>query len=110
MTVTSYPLQSPFGILEINEEGRTVAFAEKPTLDKWINIGYFYFSKEASQLIKRHKTFIELLHDGIERGDLYSFRHKGVHITVNTIKELHDAEKNIGTLNRATERHRNDSF
>ena len=40
-TVTLWQLKSQFGLMEISKEGLVESYIEKPTLDKWINIGYF---------------------------------------------------------------------
>jgi glucose-1-phosphate cytidylyltransferase len=98
LTVTSYPLQSSFGILEIGESGEVRSFMEKPVLDKWINIGYFYFSKECVRHINDSSSFVDFLKARIEREEMYSFQHRGIHITVNTITELREAENNIASF------------
>jgi len=99
LTVTSYPLQSSFGILDIDETGKVRSFMEKPVLDKWINIGYFYFSKECVRHINDSSSFVDFLSERIARGEMYSYKHRGIHITVNTITELRDAENNIASFN-----------
>lgn len=98
ISVTCYPLQSQFGVLEISDNGRVASFVEKPVLDKWINIGYFYFSNRIMGKVRKHKHFLDFLHETIHENRLYSYKHRGVHITVNTIKELRDAESNITQL------------
>lgn len=95
VTITSYPLQSQFGVLELDDSGKVLSFVEKPTLDKWINIGYFYFSKSGIDEILRHDSFVDFLQHMMERNEMFSFKHTGLHITVNTITELQEAEKNI---------------
>ena len=40
--MTVVPLKMSYGLVEIGSDGTVESFAEKPTLDKWINIGYFY--------------------------------------------------------------------
>ncbi|MCX5829706.1 MAG: sugar phosphate nucleotidyltransferase [Deltaproteobacteria bacterium] len=104
LTVTSYPLQSSFGILDIGETGKVMSFMEKPVLDKWINIGYFYFSKECVRHINDSLSFVDFLNERIARGEMYSFKHRGLHITVNTITELRDAENNIASFNSVLNR------
>ena len=99
ITVTSYPLQSQFGILETDDSGKIKSFEEKPILDKWINIGYFYFSKESIKYIEKGVTFIDFLNEMIDKDNIFSFKHTGTHITVNTITELREAEKNITKFN-----------
>lgn len=104
LTLTSYRLQSSFGILDIGESGKVMAFQEKPVLDKWINIGYFYFSQECVRHIKDSSSFVDFLHERIARREMYSFKHRGIHITVNTITELRDAENNIANFNKILNR------
>jgi len=104
LTMTSYPFQSSFGILDIGESGKVISFIEKPVLDKWINIGYFYFSQECMRYIKDSPSFVDFFHERIARQEMYSYKHRGVHITVNTITELRDAENNIANFNRILNR------
>lgn len=98
VSVTCYPLQSQFGVLEISDNGSVTSFVEKPVLDKWINIGYFCFSQRIMDKVKKHNSFLDFLHETIHENKLYSYKHRGVHITVNTIKELQEAENNITQL------------
>lgn len=95
VSITCYPLQSQFGVLEMADSGRITSFVEKPVLDKWINIGYYYFSERIMSQLKRHETFLDFLYKVTKEGNLYSYKHTGVHITVNTVKELEEAESNI---------------
>jgi len=95
-TVTVWPLRSPFGLLEVGEDGEVTSFKEKPTLDKWINIGYFYFEKEALSWMDGFERFEDFLAHLVAKGQLNAYRHDGVHITVNTINDLQEAEENIG--------------
>lgn len=95
MSITTYPLQSQFGILESDRSGRVISFEEKPVMDKWINIGYFYLSGGSRDDISKCKNFVGFLQNMISQKEMFSFKHAGLHITVNTITELHEAEKNI---------------
>ncbi len=95
MSITTYPLQSQFGILESDKSGKVVSFEEKPVMDKWINIGYFYLSGESREDIAKCKNFVGFLKHMIDQNEMFSFKHTGLHITVNTITELHEAQKNI---------------
>ena len=104
ITITSYPLQSPFGILDIDGSGKILSFAEKPILDKWINIGYFYFGRESINYIKKAENFVDFLITMTNKGEMFSFKHRGIHITVNTITELRQAEENIARLNDILDR------
>lgn len=95
-TVTVWPLRSPFGLLEIGADDEVLSFKEKPTLDKWINIGYFYFERETLTWMSGFERFEDFLVHLVAKGELNAYRHKGVHITVNTINDLAEAEENIG--------------
>jgi glucose-1-phosphate cytidylyltransferase len=95
MTITTYPLQSQFGVLEIEASGRVRSFVEKPVLDKWINIGYYYFARESFDYLFNYNNFAHFLKDVTSKGLMYGFKHSGIHITVNTITELQDAQRNI---------------
>lgn len=95
VSITLYPLQSQFGVLELNMSGKVISFKEKPILDKWINIGYFYFSGKSRDAIAQSFSFVDFLQSTVKRNEMFGFKHTGLHITVNTITELQDAEKNI---------------
>lgn len=99
VTVTAWPLKSQFGIMDLNRDGLVTEFKEKPILDKWINIGHFYFKKESLQLMESFATFEEFLHHLVNVGELNAYKHTGIHITVNTLKELSEAEENIDQMN-----------
>jgi NDP-sugar pyrophosphorylase family protein len=94
-TISLYPLKSQFGVVTLDRECSVTQFEEKPTLDYWINIGNFYYSPDALSWMNdfsSYAAFLEFL--GAEKR-LKGFRHHGVHITVNTIHELEEAERNI---------------
>ena len=94
-TITLYPLKSQFGLATLDGDSNVTRFEEKPTLDRWINIGNFYYANEVLSWMKdfsSYAIFLEFL--GREK-KLKGYKHDGVHITVNTFRELEDAEQNI---------------
>ena len=94
-TIVLWPMRSPFGVMEIGEQDRVESYLEKPVLNKWINIGFFYFSSKLipkMESFEKFEAFIEYL---VNIQELYAFKHTGKHITVNTLQELDEAEKNI---------------
>lgn len=97
-TMTVWPLRSQFGLVELDINGKVVSFKEKPVLDKWINIGYFYFKYEAFSLMSGFNRFENFLDSLALEGELNAYRHTGLHITVNTVRELEDAEENISKI------------
>tara|TARA_Y100000590_G_scaffold346139_1_gene396258 strand:- start:20503 stop:21120 length:618 start_codon:yes stop_codon:yes gene_type:complete len=96
-TVSTYQLESQFGIIKSNNIGLVQDFLEKPKLDEWINIGYFIFNK--SLINNKSINFTDFIEKLVVSENLYSYKHKGIHITVNTFKELKEAEKNINHFN-----------
>ncbi|MFH2061244.1 MAG: sugar phosphate nucleotidyltransferase [Pseudomonadota bacterium] len=97
-TMTVWPLRSPFGVLEVDQEGMISSYQEKPILDKWINIGYFYLEPEALQLLAGCDSFENYLTRVIEKREMNGYKHRGAHITVNTLEELQAAEDNIDKI------------
>ena len=92
-TVTSYQIQSQFGTLNIDKNGEVIKFLEKPLLDVWINIGFFMLNKKLIE--KAPNTFVDFIENLVKNKMLFSYKHRGIHITVNTLTELEQAEKNI---------------
>jgi NDP-sugar pyrophosphorylase family protein len=95
-TITVVPLQSPFGIVELDEEDRVQGFREAPRLPHWVNVGVYVLGEEAlSRLPERgdHETttFPELAAEG----KLRAYRHEGLWLTVNTPKDLRRAEEHV---------------
>ena len=44
-SVALWRIRSSFGIMGLDKNNLVISYKEKPLLDKWINIGYFYLSK-----------------------------------------------------------------
>ena len=84
-----------YGLVEIAENGTVESFAEKPTLDKWINIGYFYINMSCRDFVFSHNSFESFLLDAANRKSINANKHQGLHITVNTLSELEEAQSNI---------------
>lgn len=95
ITLVSYQLESNFGILEIDRNSIIKRFKEKPTLNIWFNVGYLIFSNNRFKYFKRFSTFQSLLSYLAGVKVLRAYKHKGNHITVNTIKELEQAKQKI---------------
>lgn len=93
VTVSTYQLTSQFGIIKTDENDLVVEFLEKPKLDAWINIGYFIFDK--SIITNSSNNFANFISKLALSRYLFSYKHNGFHLTVNTINELKDAELNI---------------
>ncbi|NDC49360.1 MAG: nucleotidyltransferase family protein [Micrococcales bacterium] len=90
-TVTVWPMTSPFGLFEI-ENQRALSYVEKPTLAFWINIGYFILTRGALQTLASSRSFEDFIASLVNEQQLGTYQHHGLHVTVNTRAELDDAE------------------
>jgi NDP-sugar pyrophosphorylase family protein len=94
-TITIWPLSTDFGIVEVNQYGEVISFAEKPRLDKWVNIGYFVLKQKLFDYIYQYDSFASFLTFCAKNSFLSAYRHEGEHFTINTVLELEVVEQNI---------------
>jgi NDP-sugar pyrophosphorylase family protein len=92
-TITVAPLQSAFGVVDVDESDVVRGFQEAPKLPYWVSTGLYVLEEEAiARLPERgdHETstFPELAGEG----RLCAFRHEGLWLTVNTPKDLRRAQ------------------
>ena len=92
-TIVCAQVRSPFGVVDLQADGRVTGFREAPLLEDWVNAGVYVLGEEAlARLPERgdheQSTFPELA----QEGKLHGFRHAGVWLTVNTPKDLRRAE------------------
>lgn len=102
VTVTVYPLDSPFGIVEFDSNKRVSRFVEKPRLPYWTNIGFMYCEPEAFSYLERGSDMPEFLSRLADADVLSAYEHTGRHVTVNTEKDRATAESEIEFLTPAS--------
>lgn len=95
ITISSYPIKIPFGVMTIDENNFVKEFEEKPILNEVMNIGYYYLSSKHNAFINEQKNLLSLIDILIKNSQLKCYQHNGIHITINTIAELNYAEDNI---------------
>ena len=95
VTISSFPIMIPFGVMEVDKNNNVRSFDEKPILQNVMNIGYYYFNKKDYEMIERNSGIIELLNLLIKSERLKCYKHNGIHITINTLAELEIANENI---------------
>ena len=91
-TIVVAQVRSPFGVVEVEDDGAVTGFREAPLLDHWVNSGVYVLGEEAIALLPEkgdheQSTFPQLA--GERR--LHAHRHDGVWLTVNTPKDLRRA-------------------
>ncbi|MGI8421312.1 MAG: nucleotidyltransferase family protein [Gaiellaceae bacterium] len=93
-TIVVAQVNSPFGVVDLDESDRVTGFREAPKLPHWVNSGVYVLGEEALERLPERgdhetSTFPALA----EEGRLSAFRHEGVWLTVNTPKDLRRAEE-----------------
>jgi glucose-1-phosphate cytidylyltransferase len=87
MTLTVYPLRSPFGVVDLDAGGAITSFREKPVLPHWINVGFMHCSAGAWEFLRPGGDMPEFLDSLVAARQLRAFRHQGKHLTINTEKD-----------------------
>lgn len=87
-TLTTVPLPSQYGTIEIAGDGAVVSFQEKPILQShWINAGYFVFDSAAFGEWRGNDLEREVLPNLASTGHLYCYRHHGFWKSMDTYKD-----------------------
>ena len=95
-TIVVTALTSPFGIVDVGNDGTVSGFREAPRLPHWVNVGVYVLDDEAiARLPERgdheRSTFPELA----AKGRLRAWPYEGEWLTVNTPKDLERAEEHL---------------
>lgn len=102
-TVMLSPLRSPFGIVDVERDGRITEFREKPVLPYWVNAGIYVLAPEFFQRLPEkgdHETttFPALAAEN----KLFGFKSRSYWRPVDSIKDLGEAERELQELARAS--------
>jgi len=90
-TLTTVPLPSQYGTLDVDSDGAVRDFREKPVLaDHWINGGFFVFDRRVFDLWRGDDLEREVLPVLGDAGELYAFRHRGFWKSMDTYKDALD--------------------
>jgi glucose-1-phosphate cytidylyltransferase len=93
-TVTTVPLPSQYGTLDLDETDRVVGFREKPVLpDHWINAGFFVLDATALDAADGPDLERDVLPALAVQGMLAAHRHAGFWRSVDTQKDLVELEQ-----------------
>ncbi len=95
-TVVLAPFISPYGIVEVDDEDRVVAFHEKPELPYWMNAGIYVLARELATLLPEHgdhedSTFPQL---ALERR-LGAYKSRAYWRSVDTVKDISEVGKEL---------------
>lgn len=100
MTIVASKIRTPFGLLEMDNDGWATSFTEKPVFNYYI--GHLVMEKEVVSYINKDmlneddgKGLISLFEKLIQLKSLNVYEHHGAQITFNTEVERINAEKEI---------------
>jgi glucose-1-phosphate cytidylyltransferase len=89
-TITTVKPYSRFGILELDEENKVRAFAEKPQVEGWASAGFFVFEREFFKYLDSSPECV-LERAPMERlaadGELVAYQHDGFFFAMDTYRE-----------------------
>jgi glucose-1-phosphate cytidylyltransferase len=88
-TVTTVPLPSQYGTLDLGPGDRVLGFHEKPVLgDHWINAGFFVFDRRVFDDWAGPDLERDVLPALAARGSLRAYRHAGFWKSMDTQKDV----------------------
>lgn len=95
-TVVLTPYVSTYGLVEVDDEDRVIAFLEKPTLPYWINAGIYVLSREVMGLFPDagdHERTI--FPDLAGQRRLGAYRSRDYWRAVDTVKDLNEVRREL---------------
>ena len=82
-------------VMTVDDNHIVKKFIEKPVLNELMNIGYYYLPLKHNSYMENKKDLLSYIDFLIKNNRLKCYKHEGIHITINTIAELSEAEDNI---------------
>jgi NDP-sugar pyrophosphorylase family protein len=93
-TIVVSQVRSAFGVVEVRDDDSVAGFREAPLLPQWVNSGVYVLDDEAlARLPERGDHEDSTFPDLAREGKLYAYRNSGYWLTVNTPKQLRQANE-----------------
>jgi glucose-1-phosphate cytidylyltransferase len=87
-TMTVVRPRNPWGVVELEGDGRVSTFREKPRLDTWVNGGFFVMEPTALEQIGPNDVLERAPLESLARtGELSAYRHEGFWYCMDTYKD-----------------------
>jgi NDP-sugar pyrophosphorylase family protein len=91
-TIVVAQVRSPFGVVEVEDDGTVTGFREAPLLEHWVNSGVYVLGEDTLALLPQQGDHEQSTFPRLARERrLHAHRHEGVWLTVNTPKDLRRA-------------------
>ena len=95
-TVMLTALRSPYGIAKVDRSGRIITFSEKPLLPYWLNAGVYILSPEFFRRLPLKGDHEDTAFPALSvQGKLFGYRSKAYWRSVDTFKDLTEAERDL---------------
>ena len=90
------PLQSPYGITDLDERGYVSGFREKPMLPYWLNGGIYVFEPQIQQLLPERGDHEDTTFPRLAReGQLLGYRTRAYWRPADTVKDLTELNRDL---------------
>lgn len=94
VTITSVPMYSQYGVLNIDACGKVESLREKPLIEGyWINAGFIAFKNEVLGHWEGENLEREVLPNLVRKNFVYSYRHSGFFKSMDSYKDLLEFEE-----------------
>ena len=92
----------PFGLVQVDRDGKCRGFLEKPVLeDRYISTGVYVFDRRITKYLPSRGDVERSTFPRLSRlSKLVAYTHPGSFITVNSLRELEEAEAALKEKNR----------
>lgn len=98
-TIYLAPYFSPFGIVDVGQDGHVRGFREKPELPYWINGGVYVLNRAIYEFLPDQGDHeVETFPLLVEKGQLRAFRSRAYWQAVDTAKDLSVTSKDLEQL------------
>lgn len=87
VTLSAVQPMSPFGVLDLAEDGKILGFQEKCPMSEWINGGFMSVSRAIGNYLHRGELEREVFEALVAEGRLSAHRHRGFWKAMNTHKQ-----------------------
>lgn len=90
----------PFGLVELDDEGKIISFREKPKYptEGWVSTGLYVFNNEIFNYIPKNKFFtleFDIFPKLIDRGKLFGYFHNGYWADVSRPEDYEKISKDL---------------
>ena len=93
-TVTSVPMYSQYGVLDVADDGKVMQLREKPLIkEHWINAGFILFDKAVFDLWEGTNMESHVIPHLVSEGLAYTYRHEGFFKSLDSYKDQLEFEE-----------------